>query len=86
MINEGLDTKITTLNQKLDQAQEISKNELKKQSKGVDALDLQVKRLDTKVDGLDDQVKELNSNVIRIQDDMEFIKSSLTQLLQNQNQ
>ncbi|CDW82687.1 wd-40 repeat protein [Stylonychia lemnae] len=126
--NEGLDEKIRSLNQKLDQAQEISKNELQKQSKGVNELDVQVKRLDvqvkrldaqgkgldtkvdrldvqvkgldtkvngldtkvdgldTKVDGLDTKVDSLGTSVLRIQDDMEFIKSSLTQLLQNQNQ
>ncbi|CDW74765.1 UNKNOWN [Stylonychia lemnae] len=84
--NEGLDAKISALNQKLDQSeesskiitqkldqvQENSKNEFEKQSKGVDALDVQVKGLDTKV--------------LKIQDDMEFIKSSLTQLLQKYNQ
>ncbi|CDW86253.1 UNKNOWN [Stylonychia lemnae] len=77
--NEGLDEKITMLNQKLDQVQENSKYELDKQSKGVEALDVQVK-------GLDEQVKDLGTQVIKIQDDLEFIKSSLIQLLQKQNQ
>ncbi|CDW90203.1 wd-40 repeat protein [Stylonychia lemnae] len=90
----------TQNNQKLDLAQENSKNDFNLLRADVIGLEVQSKRLDGKVDGvdakveaLDTHVKELNgkvdgldSKVLRIQDDMEFIKSSLTKILQNYNQ
>ncbi|CDW74402.1 UNKNOWN [Stylonychia lemnae] len=70
-------------NQKLDQTQENSKNEIEKLCKGfVTKQDT----LDGKVDGLDSQVKELGTQVYKIQADMDFIKSSLTQMLQKYRQ
>ncbi|CDW85676.1 UNKNOWN [Stylonychia lemnae] len=74
-LSQILDEKITRLNQKHDLTQENSKQ-----------LDDQVKGLDLQGKGLDAQVKGLNANVLKIQKDMEFIKSSLSQILQNQNQ
>ncbi|CDW91053.1 UNKNOWN [Stylonychia lemnae] len=68
-----------------DQAQKLDQN-IQSINKQVKGLDQQVKGLDQQVKGVNEQVKGLDSKVLGLKDDMEFIKSSLTQLLQKNNQ